>query len=416
MTTIPLPSSLPHRRVACVWLPHVAVALEEREDLRRVGRPFVVVEAGSGLPRVLDRSYAADLCGVLPGMTLGQATRLCPGLAAYPARPRAYRDVFADLVAALDPLGAAMEPGDLDLIWVELRGLAGSLAAEQAKVREIQEAARQATGIAARVALSDRRWSGQILTRYLVGGRQAAVLPRGMDALFLGGLPIGHLGLGPTARRPLAEGGVTRLAQFGALDGRQVAERLGAKAWRAWERLTASGPAPLRDWRNEPWLQAGQQLGSSIRNARSLAHHVQRLSADLALCLRDRYRLVGCLRLLLELDGGGQVQGDAMALGLPGAGPLAEVALALLAGLQPRTPVRALRLSAQGLCPLAETQPVPEPARSFSKVRGSVSTGVGAAASLVRPNAMLRIEPDQDLRPWLQPLPKVAEAGSAAAD
>lgn len=414
-----LPAEAPRPRIACVWLPHVGIALEEREDLRRVGRPFVIVQPdeGSGAPRVLDRSYAADLCGVLPGMTLGQAQRVCPGLSAYPARPAAYREVFGALLAALQPLTGALEPGSLDLVWMEVGPDAADLAAEQESAAGILAAARRAVGIEARVALTDRRWSGQLMTRYLVGGRQAAVLPRGMDALFLGGLPVGCLGLSAGVRRKLKARGLSRMGQFAGLDGAEVDRSFGPAALRAWERLHTVEEPPLQPWQEEPWLEAGHDLGPCIRNPRSLEHHVERLAAELALGLRERYRLMARLRLELVQADGETWRQEVDHLEALGARPLALAARTCLPMLRPGGTVHTVRLAVQGICRLprppaapSALRPLKAPGRAAARA-GRLGTETGSL-----PHRRHGSQDPPDPRPWLSSGDDAAAVGSAAAD
>jgi protein ImuB len=68
-------------------------------------------------------SAAAEAAGVRPGMRLGEALSRCPALALVPPDPVAVNDAWEDVLARLESVGAAVEPGAPGLACFDARGL-----------------------------------------------------------------------------------------------------------------------------------------------------------------------------------------------------------------------------------------------------------------------------------------------------
>jgi protein ImuB len=68
-------------------------------------------------------SAAAEAAGVRPGMRLGEALSRCPALALVPPDPVGVNDAWEDVLARLESVGAAVEPGAPGLACFDARGL-----------------------------------------------------------------------------------------------------------------------------------------------------------------------------------------------------------------------------------------------------------------------------------------------------
>jgi nucleotidyltransferase/DNA polymerase involved in DNA repair len=338
-------------RIACVSLPHVAVALVERDEPEWIGRPLAVTTSGAGQPLVHDASYVAHLAGVLPGMSLAQARQTCPALAVRPARPELERETFRAFLEALAHFTDAVEPADLGHGWLAAGGLAPRPGAEQALAEELEQRVRSELGLAPRVGLAHGKLTSRIVTRYL-SERAVMVLPPGREATFLGGLAARYLPMAPPRLRRLSELGISKIHQYAALPGRGILPRFGYEGLRAWHLAHGEDDAALRPWREEPPLVAEHAFPEPIANLRSLHYHLVQLSLAVSRPLAARFQLAGTLTLTVTFEGD-QVAERSRALAEPAAdhGVLLTHAEALLADIAPRVPVARLALAVCGLCP-----------------------------------------------------------------
>lgn len=347
----------PTGRVACACLPHVPVALEERDDLNLIGRPLVIASAEPGeIERVHDLSYAAHLAGILGGMPLDAARRICPELLVRPARPEDYREVFRAMLAALGEISPEIEPVDLARSWVATRGLLPAGGREQSLADTMARGLRGATGLDVRLGLAHGKLTSRIITDYL-SRRPVMVLPAGKEVAFLGGLAARYLPLAPSSLDRLRALGITRIHQYAGLPRRGILPRFGYPGLRAWQLAHGQDDPAVRPYAEEPLLVAEHSFPEAIANLRSLHHHLAQLSARLAGPLARQYQLAGRLRLSLELEDGRRLeQVRELVEPVAGARALAAHAEALLQTLAPGLPIARLSLAARGLCPTVGRQ------------------------------------------------------------
>jgi nucleotidyltransferase/DNA polymerase involved in DNA repair len=71
----------------CLYFPKLATELTLRRRPQLAGRPLVVIDGIGDDAQVLARSGHAGDSGVIPGMSAGQARRLCPSAAFVPENP-----------------------------------------------------------------------------------------------------------------------------------------------------------------------------------------------------------------------------------------------------------------------------------------------------------------------------------------
>lgn len=321
-----------------------------------MGRPVVVATPEALGFRVQDRSYTAHLAGVLPGMTVTEARRLCPGLEVLPARPEVYATVFQALLAALNDISPAVEPADLAQGWLGTAGLVPRGGSEQTLANAVLAAVRQATDLDARVGLAAGKLTSRILTRYL-GERGSMVLPPGKEVLFLGGLPTHYLPLATRTLTALRELGIIKVHQYADLPQGGILPRFGHAGLRAWRLAHGEDDPRVRPWTQEPLLEAVHAFPEPIANHRSLEHHIGRLAARLAGPLARQFQMAGRLRLQIDLERGQPLVLERRLLTpLAGANALTTQAVALLHQAGCRTPVERLSLTAQGLCPTTARQ------------------------------------------------------------
>ncbi len=343
-------------RIACVHLPHVAVALEERDNAVLVGRPLVIEAPQPGPHTVYDLSYAAHLAGVTRGMSLTQARKACPELTALPARPDAYRDTFQVLLALLTELTPAVEPADLERSWLTATGLTAKGGMERVLAEELTWRVRREVGLASRVGLAHGKLTSKIVTQYLER-RDVMVLPPGKEAIFLGGLATRYLPLSAPNHRRLRQLGLTKIHQFAVLPSGGILPRFGYEGLRAHKLSHGQDDARVHPWQSEPLLEAEHAFPEPIANHRSLHYHVEKLAYQIARPLAAQFQMAGSLAITITFEDGHAVTRQ-RTLAEPVASPrvLLTHTDALLSSITWGVPVERVALSAQGLCPTVGRQ------------------------------------------------------------
>lgn len=344
-------------RVACVSLPHLAVALAERAEDGLIGRPLAILrEGGPGPATVHDVSYVAHLAGVMPGMTLSQAHQVCPQLLLRPAQPGVYRQTLQALLAALAQFTARVEPMDVEHSWLATGNLVPRGGHERRLADEVADRVRTELGLWPRVGLAHGKLTSRILTRYLEQ-RNVMVLPPGRETTFLGGLAVRYLPLAPPRLRRLTDLGILKIHQYAALPGRGILPRFGHEGLRAWHLAHGEDDAQVRPWQAEPYLEAEHTFPEPIANLRSLRFHVEQLALRLSRPLAARFQMAGALTLTLTFETD-QAFTRERTLSEPTGSPtvLLTHAEALLATATWGVPVAKVHLAVQGLCPTVGRQ------------------------------------------------------------
>jgi DNA polymerase IV len=338
-------------RIACVNLPHIAVALEERENRALIGRPMAV-EAPQPGPRVVyDLSYPAHLSGVVRGMALAQARKVCPEIVVVPARPDLYRGTFQAMIEVLATFTPAVEPADLEHSWLAAEGATAGMGVERALAAEMAGKVRHEVGLHARVGLAHGKLTSRIVTEYLEQ-RHVMVLPPGKEVSFLGGLATRYLPLLPDNHQRLTQLGLTKVHQYAALPARGILPRFGYDGLRAYRLAHGRDESRVRAWQEEPFVEAAHAFLEPIANLRSLHYHVEQLVMRVARPLAARFQMAGALALTITFENGAvTTERRTLAEPVMSQAALLTHADALLSRFNWVAPVERLVFGAQGLCP-----------------------------------------------------------------
>jgi protein ImuB len=142
--------------VVCVLFPRLelTVAVGDRTEL--LGVPAALAPEPGGVQQVGEVSPAAGAFGIHAGMRLGEALARCPRLMLVPPDPAGVADVWERLLAALESIGAAVEPVRSGQACFDARGLLGLYGG---RVEGVLLAARRALGIPARIGVAPTRFA-----------------------------------------------------------------------------------------------------------------------------------------------------------------------------------------------------------------------------------------------------------------
>lgn len=228
--------------VICVLIPRFALttAVGGRQALA-AGPAALAPEAGREAV-VGEVSSSAEAFGVRAGMRLGEAMARCPQLRLIPPDPAGVADGWDKLMATLEGLGAAVEPGEPGVAWFESRGLRNL---HGGGVEGVIAATRRALATPVRIGAAPVRFAA-LAAATRARTRRAELAPRGQAALaaYLAPLPVGLLGARPeTAALPelLDRFGIRTLGEVSALPRAALADRFGQAG------IAAAGLAGGRD-------------------------------------------------------------------------------------------------------------------------------------------------------------------------
>jgi protein ImuB len=232
--------------VICVLIPRLELTVAAGDRTELLGVPAALAPEPGGRQQVGEVSLAAEAFGIHAGMRLGEALARCPRLMLVPPDPAGAADYWERLLAALESIGAAVEPGRPGLACFDGRGL---LRLHGGEVDRIVVTARRALGAPVRFGVAPTRFAavaaaGQARVRrplHVTGGERQA-------RAFLAPLPVAllrdrpELGALPEA---LGRLGVGTLGELAALPIATVVDRFGRPGELA-HRLANGRDTPLR--------------------------------------------------------------------------------------------------------------------------------------------------------------------------
>jgi nucleotidyltransferase/DNA polymerase involved in DNA repair len=357
--------------IGCALIPRfsLTVALGSRRKL--LGRP-VAVAPEPGRPQVVgEASSAAEAFGVRAGVGLAEALARCPELVLLPPDPERADAAWEEALAALEGMGAAVEPARPGEAFFALEGLHGVWGGVEGALRrarcQLGPVARLGAGptrlCAGAAALgspprrrrSDRPPSGAAIRGGFV------VVPEGAVRAFLAPLPVVLLAdrledewaratLPPTLERL----GIRTLGELAELPDDAVADRFGERGLVAL-RMARGVERGLRPRHPRPDLVQELELpeaASGPQLERALELLVDRLLAD----PRRGGRGLRRLRLFTRLASGGGWRADAVLRSASSNRIRIRLALAPKLGELP-APAAALGLRALALGPPEGEQP-----------------------------------------------------------
>lgn len=234
---------MPPPLIVCVLLPRLqlTVAAGDRTELLRV--PAALAPEPGGPQQVGEVSPAAGAFGIHAGMRLGEALSRCPRLMLVAPDPAGVADFWERKLAALEAIGAGVEPGHPGLACFDARGL---LQLHAGQLTGVLIAARRALAVPARYGVAPTRFAAiAAATRSRV--RRPLIVDRDARA-FLAPLPVALLRERPQLRElpdALEHLGIATLGELADLPPAAVADRFGT-AGRLAHQLVRGGDSPLR--------------------------------------------------------------------------------------------------------------------------------------------------------------------------
>jgi len=311
--------------VVCVYLPRFELVIAAGGPQELAGRALALAplpgggrsapmtaSAGAaspdpGLPagcaggRVGEVSGAAEARGVARGMAFGEALARCPELVLVPADPVGVAEAWEATVAALESIGAAVEPARAGLAYFQADALRGLYGGDRAMLA----AAREALGRPARVGAGPTRFCA-LAAALAVRSRRALVLDGKEAQRWLAQRPIGLLGFRAETEallEPLERLGVRTLGELARLSRPALADRFGRAGVLA-HRLACGEDEPLRPRRAQERLEESLEVGDA--SSGPALERVLGVLVDRLLARRERRgRTLRAVTLSAQLLSGG---------------------------------------------------------------------------------------------------------------
>ena len=174
---------------------------------------------------------AAEAKGVRPGMRLGEALALCPGLVLVEQDPIGVEQAWEEVLRRLENAGFAVEPAEAGTVFFETGGVERLYGGVEPALRRSLAAVGPAWD--ARAGAAERRFAALAAASVARPG-QILIVSDDRARKFLAPLPLTLLPLERERYEELEELGVRTIGQLAGLPGGAVAERLGPDGRHAW--------------------------------------------------------------------------------------------------------------------------------------------------------------------------------------
>ncbi len=220
--------------VACLRVPHFAIRVALLDQPELDGAPLVLSNPQSGRAVVIDATPEARAQGLRPGLSLREATALCPEAVVVlpnPARASTLQCEILDRLEGFSPLVEA-DASEAGCWYIDLRGLerhyGTPMQAARRLVQLVPPILRPRAGVA----------PGKFASRLAAGGAPPGgvrvIAPAEVSAA-LAAAPVTWLPLPAETIHQLQRLGLETLGDLAALPGAKVAARFGPAGRHAWD-------------------------------------------------------------------------------------------------------------------------------------------------------------------------------------
>ena len=220
--------------IACVRVPHLALRIALLDQPEMDGLPLMLSNPESGRAVVIDATIEATTKGIRPGMSLREATSLCPDGVILMPHPAMETRISQDILHNLESISPLVEADEHEqgCWYIDLRGLdrhfPTTTAATERMLVTIPAILRPRAGIAT-TKFTARAASG------IAGSGAIHPVPKGGEQRFLADAPVTLLPFPPEMTHQLFRLGLRTLGAVAALPPARLAARFGPDGRLAWE-------------------------------------------------------------------------------------------------------------------------------------------------------------------------------------
>ncbi len=334
-------------------------AVEQRDKPSLRGKPVIV--GGIGLRGVVSTaSYEARKFGVGSAMAMSEARRRCPHAAFLGGRFGAYREASGIVMGLLHEVSPLVEPLSLDEAFVDLaagepRPLDSGSLVELAE--DLRARLTTATGgLTASVGLGSSKFMAKVASELAKPDGVRLVEP-GTEVTTIAGLPARAIpGVGPATMDRLAKLGVSTIADLQQLSQAEVVRELGKSSGEHLYRLArADDDRPVEQERETKSISVEDTFEHDINDAGVLGRIAERHAASVAERLAKAELFARTVTVKVRWPDFSSISRSRTLNGATDrAEVVAQVARALLDGLDTSQGVRLLGVGVSGLVEVAQ--------------------------------------------------------------
>lgn len=192
-------------------------SIEEKVNPAIKGKPILVTGAPEGRSVVCTASYPARRYGILSGMSLKEALRLCPHAVVVTGNPARYTATLSKLVRILGGFTHLIEVASVDEVYMDVSGIVGDGGREEAKrlAGEIKRAVASGLDLPCSVGIAPNK----VLAKFASGRQkplgEVVIAPEDVEKV-LENLPVDGLpGIGLKTAIHLRGLGITTCGELG---------------------------------------------------------------------------------------------------------------------------------------------------------------------------------------------------------
>ena len=279
-------------RIACVFVPSFAVAVERQADPRLVEQPLVVYDRNA----VIDASPEAASVRVL---TVRQAKAACPDAVFVEANRALYRDVTEAMLDAVEKVSPLVEPIEQGAAYADVLGLQGHYDDEFSLAAVLVKAVQDATGLLAGVGIADGKFAASVAAANIPPG-DAGIVPPGREQEFLRDKDTALLPFGSDVTQRLNLLALWTLGDIAALPQTSVEAQFRSIGTRLWELASGIDREPLRPRKPQESLSERLSFDASVVATEALVMAGRQLLARLVRRLKGRTARRMHLQLLAD--------------------------------------------------------------------------------------------------------------------
>lgn len=338
---------------------YASVELRDRPELRHL--PVAV--CGDPTSRhgiILAKNEPAKSFGVQTAETIWQAKRKCPGLLLLPPHHREYRRVSKLVNALYQEYTDRVEPFGVDESWLDVTGALHLFGGDgRALADELRRRVREEFGLTISVGVSFNKVFAKLGSDYKKPDATTVIAREDMERM-VWPLPVGALlFVGRATQRALEPYGVRTIGDLAAFDPNSLETLLGKLGRQLHEYangLDAEPVAPANSWAPPKSVGSGLTFSKNLTTWEEVKGGAALLADRVAMELRKNAMVCRTLQITLRDP---NFKDICRQRPMPQPSQFAreltrEAGEILRACWRPGSPVRALTLTAQNLCPQEE--------------------------------------------------------------
>jgi len=230
------------KRHLALYLPQLPLDLWRRRDDVRLGGAFGVTATVSNAERLMSINSKAILAGVKIGMSLTDATAVCPDILTEPQNLVRQRHLLSALQRWADKFSPRVGIEKDDGLALDVTGCSHLFGGEAGLVRAMQDELNDLK-IKARIGIANTRSAARGLSRY--SSRQHTISRADDEAAIISNLPLEALDLSPDTLINLKRLGLKAISDLSSFRPSELARRFSVSLPLALDALRGHRPDPV---------------------------------------------------------------------------------------------------------------------------------------------------------------------------